>query len=214
MNNKKQIFFAVMIVTIITITVVGSTYAYFLISKSGTNSVNASSLNVNGKITLDEEPDPRTTLIPVTQANAIASYNQSGSGAKAKCKGVSSNATNTTYDLCSTYKFTITNTATVAQTVKITFSKVTNTFGNLNYCLFTGTSSNVTGSCGAVPGSTAITLLNNVSISASGSVNYTIMLFVKETGSDQTSSDAGKSFTGRITVTTNTGSNIEGIISS
>jgi len=216
-NGNKKIFFAIVGVASLVVAVIGATFAYFLVSVSGTNSaVSATSLAVSGKITLTENTTYiRTNLIPTSVTNAKASYAQTGSGAKAKCAGVAANNTSTVYNLCSAYTFTVSNAATTAQTVKITLTSVTKTFSNLRYCLYTGGTAPGDASCVAVPNQgSSTTLVSALNLAAStGTQTYTILLYVFDTGSDQTTSDSGKTYTGRVDVTTNTGQNLTGILS-
>jgi len=210
-SNGKKMLVAIIGVGALIAATIGATFAYFLVSVSGTNSaVSATSLAVSGKITLSENTtNIKTNLIPTTLANAKTSFAQSSTGAKAKCAGVAANNTSTVYNLCSAYTFTVNNAVGSAQVVKITLTGVVNTFSNLKICLYTGTTACSSAVATPAAGS-SITLVSSVSITTSQ--EYTILLFVNETGSDQTTSDSGKSFTGRVTVTTNTGQNLTGIL--
>jgi len=218
-NGSKKIFFAIVGVAAIITAIMGATFAYFLISVSGTNSVTATSLAVAGKLAISEDTSGRkTNLIPVTDAIALSSYNQTGTGNKAKCVGVAANNTSTTYNLCSVYTFTVTNSASVAQSVRIKLTTVANTFYSMKYCVFTGAATTATGSCALVPAagaSNAVTLIDRVSLAATnGSATYSIMLYVMERSANQTTSDSNKSYTGRVDITTDSGANLTGIISS
>lgn len=217
-NNGRGIFYGVIGVATLVVAIIGATFAFFAASASGNeNAVAANSVSLAGTITLTENPDARQQLIPTTEEFMKQSFVQSGSGAQAKCKGVSQADENAIYDLCSPYEFTIKNTANVAQTVYVTLTANVNTFTNLKYCVYEGaTTDTVAKACGAVPtqGSTEDVL--NVSLEATtGTKTYTIVTFIEETDADQTTSDSGKSFAATVTASTSGGENkVTGVIAS
>ena len=111
------------------------------------------------------------------------------------------------------------NSASVDQTVYVTFETVANDFTNLQYCIYEGVANsqvekNPT-ACKAVPAKGAASADNsfNVKIEASGSKTYTVVLFVNETTENQTTEDSGKAFTGTIHASTaGGGNNVTGVI--
>ena len=222
-NNGKGIFYGVIGVATLVVAIIGATFAYFASTTQGeTGAAAANSVNLAGTITLtDEARDTRTNLIPTTEAIMKQSYVQKGNAgtSKGKCNGVSKADGTSIFDLCSTYQFTLNNSASVAQTVYVTFETVDNGFTNLQYCIYEGVANsqvdNNPTACKAVPAKGAASADNsfNVNIEASGSKTYTVVLFVNETDGDQTTVDSGKTFTGTIHASTaGGGNNVTGVI--
>ncbi len=215
-RNGQGIFYGVIGVATLVVAIIGATFAYFSVTANGAtqNGVTAQSANVAGTLTITDTLGTATNMIPVTKANMLTSYGQSGSGNKAKCKGVSQADATQTFDLCNTYDFTISNSANIAQTVNISLKTVSNNFANLYYCVYgsAGTTTPVV-DCKAVPtGSEAITTVN---IGAGSSESYTVVLYVNETNGDQTALDSGKNYVGTVEATTDSGSShVTGVIAS
>lgn len=223
-NNGRGIFYGVMGVATLVVAIIGATFAFFAASTNGTDgAVAANSVSLTGTLGLTEVLDARDQLIPVKQEIMKQSYDQNGSGNKAKCKGVSQADATATYDMCSTYEFTLQNKANVAQQVYVSFKSVNNGYANLMYCVYEGshtTSNTIVNDCKAVP-ATGATDTDIISVnvpaatgdSAPGTHTYTIVLFVNEIDTDQTTADSGKAFTGTVTATTSgNGSSVTGVL--
>lgn len=217
-NNGRGIFYGVIGVATLVVAIIGATFAYFAASVNGTSGgAAANSANVAGTLTITENPDIRTSLIPTTQAIMLESFAQTGTKGQSdgKCNGVSKADGASVYDLCSVYQFTLNNSATMAQTVYINFATVSNNFGNLHYCVYSGTTATGTPAhaCGAVPAAATPVQVATTSIGAGSSATYTVIMYVNETGSDQTGTDSGKAFTGTISASTSDGTNnVTGVI--
>lgn len=214
-NNGRGIFYGVMGVATLVVAIVGATFAYFAASTNGTaGGVAANSASVAGTLKFAEVPDVRTNMIPTTEAIMKQSFAQSGEGAKAKCKGVSEADGTTVFDLCSTYEYTLTNDADIAQTVYMNFATVKNEFTNLQYCVYDGKkTTTAVVECGAVPAVGTPTRIGSVNLESKGSHTYTVVLFVNETTGDQTEADSGKSFTATVSASTSNGeNNVTGVI--
>lgn len=214
-NNGRGIFYGVMGVATLVVAIVGATFAYFAASTNGTaGGVAANSASVAGTLKFAETPDVRTNMIPTTVDIMKQSFAQSGEGAKAKCKGVSKADGTTVFDLCSTYEYTLTNDADIAQTVYMNFTTVKNEFTNLQYCVYDGqTTTTAVVECGAVPAVGTPTRISSVNIESKGTHTYTVVLFVNETTGDQTEVDSGKSFTATVSASTSDGTNnVTGVI--
>lgn len=241
-RNGRGIFLGVVSVATLIVAIIGATFAYFVASSAGNNgAVSAGTASVQGTITMTEEVDARTNMIPVHEDVLQLSYAQTGTthGAAAtdQCAGVSAAGGSTVYNLCSLYTFTITNSASVAQTVYVSLTTNTTTIPNLWYALYDGstlvtntkaTAANgglssagaaVTGSdlgvFKVVPNANATDQnLTSVLLTANGGTQtYTLVLYVHDTGQDQTSADSGSAYTGTVTVTSSDGShNITGAV--
>lgn len=220
-NNGRGIFYGVMGVATLVVAIIGATFAFFAASDSGgEGAVGANAAKIDGTLSLTgEKADLRTNLIPVTNAEMLKSYVQTGTSADAKdykCNGVSAADGVSVYSLCSTYEFTLNNTATTAQTVYVSFAPVTNTFKNLYYCVYEGAANTSIATpkkeCGAVP--TESTEIFHDSLAANtGTKTYTVVLYINETTKNQTDDDSNRAFTGTISASTSgNGNNVTGVV--
>lgn len=220
-NNKSRgIFLGVLSVATLIVSIIGATFAYFVANASGnTGKVQAGAANVAGTLTLSETVDYRQNMIPVTEEIMKASYKRTGTETgtgTGRCEGYSAAGGNTVYNLCSIYQFTVSNSASIAQTIHASLTANTNTFTNLKYCIFegeAGTSDTTKGACRDMPteGNTDSNIFSEV-ISAKdgttpGTHTYTLVMYINETTKDQTTADSGKTFAGTISITSADGSN-------
>ena len=225
-NNKSRgIFLGVLSVATLIVSIIGATFAYFVANASGNeNTVQAGGADVSGTLKLDEDVSGiKNNMIPVSGDVMKQSFVQTGTGATAKCAGISKTEEGsenpTVYNLCSTYVFTLKNTASIPQTVYASLESTKNDFTNLYYCIYEGENSidTVTVACGAVPavGDTEGVRAKNIfnvtlpagSVETPSTAKYSLVLYINETGGDQTSNDSGATYTGTLKVTSSDGSN-------
>ncbi len=216
-NNKSRgIFLGVLSVATLIVSIIGATFAYFVASANGNeNAVQAGAANVAGTLTLTETVDYRQNMIPVTETLMKTSYKRTeaatGTGT-GRCEGYSAAGGNTVYNLCSIYQFTVSNSATIAQTIYASLTANTNTFANLKYCIFegeAGTSDTEKVACRNMPakGNTDKNIFSELIPATTGTHTYTLVMYINETSEDQTTDDSGKTFTGTISITSGDGSN-------
>lgn len=216
-NNKSRgIFLGVLSVATLIVSIIGATFAYFVASANGNeNAVQAGAANVAGTLTLTETVDYRQNMIPVTETLMKTSYKRTeaatGTGT-GRCEGYSAAGGNTVYNLCSIYQFTVSNSATIAQTIYASLTANTNTFANLKYCIFegeAGTSDTEKVACRNMPAekSTDSNVFSELIPATTGTHTYTLVMYINETSEDQTTADSGKTFTGTISITSGDGSN-------
>ena len=216
-NNKSRgIFLGVLSVATLIVSIIGATFAYFVANASGnTGKVQAGAANVAGTLTLLETVDYRQNMIPVTEEIMKTSYKRTeaatGTGT-GRCEGYSAAGGNTVYNLCSIYQFTVSNSASIAQTIYASLTANTNTFTNLKYCIFeggAGTSDTEKVACRNMPtaGNTESNIFSELIPATTGTHTYTLVMYINETEGDQTSADSGKAFTGTISITSADGSN-------
>lgn len=216
-NNKSRgIFLGVLSVATLIVSIIGATFAYFVASANGNeNAVQAGAANVAGTLTLSETVDYRQNMIPVTEALMKTSYKRAdaatGTGT-GRCEGYSAAGGNTVYNLCSIYQFTVSNSATIAQTIYASLTANTNTFANLKYCIFegeAGTSDTEKVACRNMPakGNTDKNIFSELIPATTGTHTYTLVMYINETSEDQTTADSGKTFTGTISITSGDGTN-------
>ena len=226
-NNKSRgIFLGVLSVATLIVSIIGATFAYFVANASGnTGKVQAGAANVANTLTLSEVVDDRQNMIPVTEEIMKASYKRTGTETgtgTGRCEGYSAAGGNTVYNLCSIYQFTVSNTASIAQTIYASLTANTNTFTNLKYCIFegeAGTSDTTKGACRNMPteGNTDSNIFSEIIPAKDGTTpgthTYTLVMYINETTKDQTTADSGKAFTGTISITSADGSkNMTGAI--
>lgn len=226
-NNGRGVFYGVIGVATLIVTIIGATFAYFsATANSATNAVTAQSAQI-GLMYSEVTDGLKTNLIPVT--GDVEAFKAYPGITAAACKDDVQN------NICSVYTFTVSNPNQAAVTIYLSIRPETNEFSNLHFALFQGTAAenlatsdkfftkstntvnpvNVT-TAGLVVADTAfganstneiqLTNASGVRLDATGgtrpSVTYTLVMWVQETGTDQTSTDANKAFAGQIYVTT------------
>ena len=216
-NNKSRgIFLGVLSVATLIVSIIGATFAFFVANASGnTGKVQAGAASVTNTLTLSETVDYRENMIPVTEEIMKTSYKRTevatGKGT-GRCEGYSAAGGNTVYNLCSIYQFTVSNTASIGQTIYASLTANTNTFTNLKYCIFegeAGTSDTEKVACRNMPakGTTDSNVFSELIPATTGTHTYTLVMYINETTGDQTAADSGKAFTGTISITSADGSN-------
>ena len=215
-NNGKGIFYGVIGVATLVVAIIGATFAYFAAStNSADNAVSAASSTVSALQLSEVKDGIKANLIPIDETNT--KFPSKVGLTSDSCKDDNKN------NICSTYQFTVTNPNDQAQQVYFYLEPANNGFTNLHYAIFKGTPTtyNVKGEQVADHGAasngaivvkdTQLTLnsttrihLENLSqvLDPNEAVTYTIVLWVQETGGDQTTADAGKSFTGGVRIST------------
>lgn len=156
-DNGRGVFYAVIGVATLVITIIGATFAYLAAStNSAPNAITATGAQVSLDFS-DVKTGLKTDLIPI--APTLEQFNKgnyTGDGFdaegapaeniqydfvginKSDCRDVNGNP------ICSVYQFTVTNSSqTAAQRVYATFTVGQNTFANLKYALFKGTAADV-----------------------------------------------------------------------
>ena len=218
-NNGKGIFYGVIGVATLVVAIIGATFAYFAAStNSADDAVSAASSTVSALQFNEVNNGIKDNLIPIDAVNKYKAKFPAVVGLTAdSCKDKNHN------NICSTYQFTVTNPNEQAQQVYFYLEPSSNTFTNLHYTIFKGTPTtyNVKGeqvtdggkaaNGAVVVKDTQLTLnsttrisLDNLSqvLPAKGGATYTIVLWIHETNGDQTTIDAGKTFTGGVRIST------------
>ena len=139
-NGKgTSIFYGVIGVATLVITIIGATFAYF---SATTNSADSAVTAGGATITLgyaEENGGLKENLIPIDET--LTEFNKGGfvGITTDKCKDVNGN------NICSVYQFTVSNpdTNTVAQRIYGNVTPKTNTFENFKFAIFKGTAADV-----------------------------------------------------------------------
>lgn len=232
-NNGQGIFYAVIGVATLVVTIIGSTFAYFsATANSAVDAVTAQSTTINLGYS-EEAGGLHNHLIPMNESDALFK-NEPGITAS-DCIDLNSN------EICSTYQFTISNPSTTtgqqvyAYIIPASVAAGSQFSENLKFAIFKGAASDIssatnkfdvnqsaTALASAVNGSVVVakktlgysqidlTELTQV-IPANSSVTYTMVIWIHETNSDQTTADSGKNWAGQIKFTTQNGSSNSGV---
>ena len=239
-KNGRGIFLGVVSVATLVVAIIGATFAFFSASGgSANNAVTAGATTLTGAIELTSANNKlATNLIPVAAEDQFfPRYPGVAASGEHSCLDDKNN------EICSVYEFTITNTASIAQTIYVSFDPVTNSFANLYFAAFNTTIANAnfqvaTGGTGtgasfvltpqtstgnATIGHQATKLTTGATtnampgltttLNAGASVTYTILVWLQETGDDQ-NTEQGGSFAAGVNVTTGSGSGgVTGVMS-
>lgn len=203
-NNKgvsKQLMFAVAGVALLVIAVAGSAYAYFTASATS-DAFTGSTLDVK----LDKPVVTAVTadgakgagLIPIYDGTVTGHDSQLSTAVSSTNKCVDKNG----YTVCKVYSVSIHNSGSTATTINFSVS-LTSTGTNVTWAKM-----NSATEFGSLKGSDNV-LASNVGLAGGATVTKHFVVYLKNTGDNQTSTDAGKTISGTVTVTASTGANIQ-----
>lgn len=203
-NNKgvsKQLAFAISGVALLIIAVAGSAYAYFTASATSDGGISGTTLNVKLDKPIVTLVSTKATggLIPIYDGTVNGHTSQLSDAATATNQCVDKNG----YTVCKVYKISVTNSGTTATTVNTTLNLNNGGATNLKWARMT--SSTVVDT--TLP--TNSTVSTGKALGAGATLEQYIMVYLKNTGADQTSTDAGRTISGTVTVTASTGANVQ-----
>lgn len=203
-NNKgvsKQLAFAISGVALLIIAVAGSAYAYFTASATSDGGISGTTLNVKLDKPIVTLFSTKATggLIPIYDGTVNGHTSQLSAAATATNQCVDKNG----YTVCKVYKISVKNSGTTATTVNTTLNLNNGGATNLKWARMT--SSTVVDT--TLP--TNSTVSTGKELGAGATLEQYIMVYLKNTGADQTSTDAGRTISGTVTVTASTGANIQ-----
>ena len=196
MEKKNVVFLTVLAVATLLTAVVGTTFAYFTATVSGSQAVNATSYQFSMALTVSKIAPTGTVkdLIPL----AVADIDDALAGATGKSACVDKDD----YSACLIYTLAFTNSGSASVTLNGEMA-VTSNFANLYYRVADTQAGLETATSHQITGSSVTDDLTNVTVSTSGQTLY-LMLYVQDTGGDQPL-DQGKEFTGTLTFSDATG---------
>ena len=134
-DNNKRMYFSITLIMVLILAIIGATYAYFSASGgSNNNALTANSATLAQLGFTSSYSKISNDLIPVASENEYFS----------RYPGISASGDHSCLDdlgnqICSIYEFTITNTASVTQTIYVSFVPSENTFDNLYFAAFNTT---------------------------------------------------------------------------
>lgn len=203
-NNKgvsKQLAFAISGVALLIIAVAGSAYAYFTASATSDGGISGTTLNVKLDKPIVTLLSTKATggLIPIYDGTVNGRTSQLSAAATATNQCVDKNG----YTVCKVYKISVKNSGTTATTVNTTLNLNNGGATNLKWARMT--SSTVVDT--TLP--TNSTVSTGKELGAGATLEQYIMVYLKNTGADQTSTDAGRTISGTVTVTASTGANVQ-----
>lgn len=189
-ENKLIIGVSIVFCTIILI--IGTTIAYFTQSDTKETGEIVSTDEVTLEYNDDNNSYMLGDLIPINETDIETAYNN-------KCKDSNN------YNVCSIYRFTISNTADVTQKLVINMIPTLNSFHNLKYYLYeinNGTSNKVKEKQPLTyDNKTPITLFNNLNLDNGSSKTYELVFYINNNpNANQNIEDAGKKFGAQISI--------------
>ncbi|UKI26878.1 MAG: hypothetical protein L6V91_09210 [Bacilli bacterium] len=201
---NKPLMYAVAGVALLVIAITGSAYAYFSASATNTNAITGKTLDVQLSIASLKKVSKGTgDLIPIYDGTVTGhTTNQLTTAISTTNDCVDKN----NYTVCQVYELVINNGGTNA--TKVDTEVTVNGTTGIKWAKMTGR--NALGTVNLTTGTlaTGVTLpakANNVN----GSVTQYFVVYLQNTGGDQTGADSGKTVSGTVTVRASTGANIE-----
>lgn len=218
-DDKKKITFLVVAIMIIVITATSSTYAFLALTANNASAVSGTIASANLSMTVTRKYPTSANytassgvMVPQLSVNSSNTnvLNQAIAGSSSKnCIDGNNNI------VCQVYDIVITNSSTAAVSINTTFGLTADTMTNLKWYLLAegdGTTptttytypTNLSGTTKYGNLKSVTSLDTNQTIQPSSSYYYVVVVWIEETGSNQTSQDSG-SFTGLVTATSSDG---------
>ena len=204
---NRPLVYAILGVTLLVLAVSGSAYAFFAASATNANAISGKTLDVKLSITSLTKVSAGTgDLIPIYDGTVSGHETQlSNAVTSAKVSGKSDCIDNNGYRVCQVYELKIGNAG--SNDTKINTEITVNGGTNVKWAKMTDRNTPAAGTAN-VNLSTG-TLASDVTLSKNGTVTQYFIVYLKNTGGDQTTADSGKDISGTVTVRASTGANIE-----
>ena len=204
-SEKAPLIYAIVGVAVLIVAVAGSTFAFFTASDAAENAITGETLDIDLGVTVTKVSGNGTKgegLIPIHDGTTSGSTSQLQAAATANCIDKNN------YTACQIYKITLTNGGADATTVDTTIefdSATMSNYQHLKWAPMTGAKQMGTGTFAA--STTAAEIFSDVTLAGTAVEQY-VMVYVNNTGADQTSQDHG-TFNGTIRVTASTGAQVQ-----
>lgn len=204
---NKPLIYAIAGVALLVIAVSGSAYAYFTASTSSpSNAISGKTLDVQMSVASVERVSKGTgDLIPIYDGTVSGHVEQLSTATNSTNDCVDKNG----YTVCQIYSVTINNNGTNSTSINTTITL--NGISDVKWARMTARNTFDT----TLPTSqtdnlnTTAVVLPAKSGSVAGTVTQYFVVYLMNTGDNQTTADGGKTVTGTVTVTASTGSRIE-----
>ena len=197
-NNGKGIFYGVIGVATLIVAIIGATFAYFTATASNNTTIQGNAASVGLNLSIEKVSNGDKGLVPQlesTLSSAMKGVDATANSGDDSCIDANGNT------VCQVYKITVGNTGTAEAKLKGTLSLDGAGLTNLKWSTVSDWESNPTS--GGAKGDT--TLVDNVTITGSGSEEYYVVIWIQETGDAQ--EDSG-TFTGTVSFNAADGSGV------
>ena len=196
-NNGKGIFYGVIGVATLIVAIIGATFAYFTATASNDTTIQGNAASVGLSLSVEKVSNGDKGLVPQLEtalSAAMKGIDGAGTGADS-CVDANGNT------VCQVYKITVGNTGTAEAKLTGTLNLTKGSVTNLKWATVTGWGSNP-----AAQGAKSDNkLVDNVTISGSGSKEYYVVIWIEETNNAQ--SDSG-GFSGTVAFNAADGSGV------
>ena len=205
LDEKKKVnrplVYAILGVTLLVLAVSGSAYAFFTAQATSDQfSGNTIDVQIKKPVVTLVVGDKTKGLIPIHDGSVTGhTTNQLTTAVSGTNKCVDKNG----YMVCHVYKVTLSNEGSTATTVDTSITLNTGGAANVTWAKMTNQTT-----FGSLKG-TDNSLAKGTALSANGTADLYFVVYLKNTGSDQTGTDAGKTYKGTVTVVASTGSTLE-----
>lgn len=193
-NNGRGIFYGVIGVATLIVAIIGATFAYF--SASATNDQDVTGTTASGaslaiaisKVSATGTEKNMVPMLSTDLQKGVTGVTEKGGS----CKDANGNT------VCEVFKVTVTNgSADIGLNVKGTMN-LASTAKNMKWQVLTDAST-VDASATTVNQGTEGTITDNQALTASGTHDFYLVVWLDETNAAQDADDAGKTFTGTVT---------------
>ena len=193
-NNRKGtgVFYAVVGVATLVVAIIGATFAYF--SASATNNTDVTGTTASGAslaIAITKVSDEATSKNMIPMLSTDLQKGVTGTASKS-CIDANGNT------VCQVYKVTVTNGSTdIGINVKGTMN-LTSTGKNMKWQVLTDATTVNSNATTVAQGENG-TIVDNQALTASGTHDFYLVIWLDETNAEQDADDAGKTFNGTVT---------------
>lgn len=199
---NRPLVYAILGVTLLVLAVSGSAYAFFTAQATSDQfSGNTIDVQIKKPVVTLVVGDKTKGLIPIYDGSVTGHPEQLTTATK---KTPNPCVDKNGYMVCHVYKVTLSNEGSTATTVDTSITLNTGGAANVTWAKMTNqtTFGSLKGADNSLAKGTELAA-NNVT------TDLFFVVYLKNTGSDQTGTDAGKTYTGTVTVTASTGSTLE-----
>ena len=176
-NNGKGIFYGVIGVATLIVAIIGATFAYFTATASNNTTIAGNAASVGLTLSVEKVSHGDKGLVPQLEtalSAAMKGVDGAGTGSDSCIDGNGNT-------VCQVYKITVGNTGTAEAKLTGTLDLTKGSITNLKWATVTGW-----GSEPAAQGAKADNkLVENVTISGSGSQEYYVVIWIQETNDAQ-----------------------------
>lgn len=207
MKNRKKIIYAAASVILIIIVTISATYAYFSASTSSDNDITGSTLDINLGLKVNKisaTGSMSANLIPIYDGSTNGYASQLETAAMEKYNCVDKN----NYTVCQIYEVIISNTGKNDTNVNTFISFNKKNVNNLKWASMSGANTVISGQTHNITNNVNDTIASNTKLVGNGSDKLYFMVYVNNTGNDQSEQDKD-GFTGTVTVSATTGEKIQ-----